>query len=87
MYYTLALLNAITMLAYLIMAMGGVSQTTHASSLNTGSDFAPRTFQWIRYAAWALCAPITIFIFGHLTGTHWVEIVWVSLAAIISVVS
>jgi len=94
MYYLATVMCIITSLCYLIQAMGGVSQQTRAWIYNeavtanpaAGANYA-RTFQWLRYVAWAFSAPITIFLLGHLSGAHWVEIVWVSLCSVVSVAS
>lgn len=75
-YYLVTLINAITALAYLTMALGKTTINAHTSS---------RQFEWIRYAAWALVAPITVWIFGLLSGAHWVELIWVSIVTMIGV--
>ncbi len=77
-YYLVTLINAITALAYLIMAFGDV--TIYAHGVGT-----TRAFEWVRYAAWALVAPVTVWILGLLSGAHWVDLIWVSFATIISV--
>jgi bacteriorhodopsin len=94
MYYLVALMCAITSLCYLIQAMGGAQQQTRAWIYNGALTANPapagnyaRGFQWLRYVGWAFSAPITIFLLGHLSGAHWVEIIWVSLSTIISVAS
>jgi len=94
MYYLCALLCTITAFCYLMQAMGGVQQQTRAWIYNgvatlaiTNLNNQARGFQWLRYVAWAFSAPITIVLLGHLSGAHWVEIVWVSLCTLISVAS
>lgn len=77
-YYLVTLINAITALAFLIQALGQVTIMAHGS--NNGTT---RSFEWVRYAAWALVAPITIWIFGLLSGAHWVELIWVSIVTIV----
>jgi len=73
-YYITTLINAIAALAYLIMALGNASYT------NNG-----RSFHWIRYAQWALVAPLTIIDLGLLAGGHWVEIFFIAFASMIGV--
>jgi len=75
-YYLVTVINAITALAYLTMAFGNTVITGHNNV---------RQFQWIRYAAWVLVAPITMWILGLLSGAHWVDLIWVSFAAILGV--
>ena len=100
MYYLCTIMCTITALCYLMQAMGGVQQQTRAWTYNTVVTLAAsytgvgvtaanvaRGFQWLRYVAWAFSAPITIFLLGHLSGAHWVEIVWASLCTLISVAS
>ena len=97
MYYLLALMNVITAFSYLLQAMGGVQQQTRAWIYNGVTTTNPtnayslgstaRSFQWLRYVAWAFSAPITVFVLGHLSGAHYVEIVWTSLCALIAVFS
>jgi len=75
-YYLVTIINAIAALAYLTMALGGATMKGHNSV---------RQFEWIRYAAWALQAPLTVFILGLLSGAHWVDLIWVSFAALVGI--
>jgi bacteriorhodopsin len=75
-YYLVTIINAIAALAFLTQALNGTQLTGHNSV---------RSFEWIRYAAWALQAPLTVFILGLLSGAHWVDQIWVSFATIIGV--
>jgi len=94
MYYLVTVMCVITALCYLIQAMGGVTQQTRAWIYNgavtinpaAGANYA-RGFQWLRYVGWAFSAPITIFLLGHLSGAHYIEIVWTILASLISITS
>jgi len=58
------------------MALGGSSMTSH---------IATRQVEWIRYAAWALQAPLTVTVLGLLAGQHWTVIAWTSLAALLGI--
>jgi bacteriorhodopsin len=82
MYYAVTLINAITAIAYLIMAMGGVWQQGRGFSATV-----PNYVQWLRYASYGFVIPLTIYLFGHLSGSHWVDIVWVTIASIASIAS
>lgn len=75
-YYLVTVINAITALAYLIMAFGSCTVTAHNNI---------RPLEWVRYAAWVVVAPITVWILGLLSGAHWVSLIWVSFASILSV--
>ena len=75
-YYLVTIINAITALAYLIMAFGVCTIYAHSSE---------RDFEWVRYAAWVLVAPLTLWILGLLSGAHWVDLIWVTFASMISV--
>ena len=67
MYYAVTLINVITAIAYLIMAMGGVWQQGRGFSATV-----PNYVQWLRYASYGFVIPLTIYLFGHLSGSHWV---------------
>jgi len=96
-YYIIALINGITALSYLIQALGAIGPVNtntawpgNAAALNTATSaqFTHnlfRTFMWLRYAAWAAVAPLTIVALGLLAGAHWTELIWVSLSALTSV--
>jgi len=56
------------------MALGGTLQNTHNGV---------RAFQWIRFAQWALQAPLTFVTLTLVSGAHWVDLVWVSFAALV----
>jgi len=95
-YYLVTLLASITALSYLIQAMGAnvgnnfAAWPTNAAALNTASSAQfthdlIRTFQWLRYAAWAASIPLTVVVVGILAGAHWTEFVWVSLSGLISI--
>jgi len=87
MYYLVTLINAITALAYLTMALGGIwgqAEYVPNKSLQVGTN-GQRGFHWLRYAAWVFVAPITTIILGILAGAHWVDIFWVAFASIVSV--
>jgi len=75
-YYLVTIINAITALAYLTMAFGSTTMKGHNGE---------RQFEWIRYAAWALVAPVTVWILGLLSGTHWVDLVWITFVSIIGI--
>jgi len=86
-YYLVTLINAITALTYLTMALGGswgwaeyVPNKGTAVLNNNG-----RGFHWLRYAGWVISTPLTVVILGLLAGAHWVDQVWlvfVSIAAV-----
>ncbi len=50
-YYLCCIINAITALAYLTMALGQTAMRSHNNI---------RDFLWIRYAAWAFVSPDTV---------------------------
>jgi len=97
-YYLVTLINVITALAYLLMAMGN-TDIQGRNVANVSAQYAgayngyvvnttptlTRAFLWVRYAAWVIVAPITVVIFGLLGGAHWVEIVWTIFWTIIGV--
>jgi len=58
------------------MALGGATMKGHDSV---------RQFEWVRYAAWALEAPLTVFALGLLAGAHWVDQIWVSFATLVGI--
>ena len=95
------LINFITALAYLVMALGGTDIQGHnvgsvlaVYNVAAGGYTAPgitivptnaRAFLWVRYAAWIFVAPLTMVILGLLGGAHWVEIVWAAFWAMLGV--
>jgi len=97
-YYLVTSICAITALTYLIAALGGHYVPTTASWA-TGNSVALgmaatsqqltynliRSFSWLRYASYAIVAPITIAILAILSGAHWTEIVWVGTSSVLSV--
>jgi len=91
MYYLVTVINAITALAYLTMALGGVwGQAEYVAVPATHGTWqytygAGRGFHWLRFAAYAWVAPTTIVILGILAGAHWVDILWVSLTSMVAV--
>lgn len=68
LYRLATLLLAVTALAHLVMVLGGpgVSAVGHAG------ETLP--VQWVRYAEWAVTAPLTIVMLGLLAGGHWSDI-------------
>jgi bacteriorhodopsin len=62
--------------AYLIMA---TTDTT------IGSYCDGRTFEWIRYAAWAMVAPLTTSLLASIARVHVADVVVTGLAASISI--
>ena len=58
---------------------GVISQPT------TGGTWGARQFFWLRYAAWAWVAPVTLVILGLVSGAHWVEIMWTFWFTLISI--
>jgi len=95
LYFLITLINGITALAYLIMALGGILgkaemvPNQHVPGAAAGSFYdhghSQRGFHWLRYAAWAFVAPLTVIVLGILAGAHWVELVWLVFASLISV--
>jgi len=86
-YYLVTLINAITALAYLIMALGGtwgwaeyVPNKGTAVLNNQG-----RGFHWLRYASWVIVTPLTLVILGLLSGAHWVDQIWLVFVSIVAV--
>ena len=90
-YYLVTVINGITALAYLLLATGAANGAVAGSSVayalhnyaftpsangTNGPAGTLRQFFWLRFAAWAWAAPITIVILGLVSGAHWVEIVW-----------
>lgn len=67
LYRLATLLLAVTALAHLVMVLGGpgVSIDGHAG------EALP--VQWVRYAEWAVTAPLTIVMLGLLAGGHWTD--------------
>ena len=49
------------------------------------STWGARQFFWLRYAAWAWVAPVTLVILGLVSGAHWVEIMWTFWFTLISI--
>jgi len=99
-YYLVTLINFITALSYLVMALGGTDIQGHNVGTvlavynparggytvpNTTTVTNARGFMWVRYAAWIFVAPLTMVILGLLGGAHWVEIVWASFWAMLGV--
>ena len=75
-----------------LVAPGQISQpvlplaTPPAVTANVpGVAWGARQFFWLRYAAWAWVAPVTMVILGLVSGAHWVEITWTFFFSIISV--
>jgi bacteriorhodopsin len=50
-----------------------------------GGTWGARQFFWLRYAAWAWVAPVTLVILGLVSGAHWVEIMWTFWFTVVSV--
>jgi len=75
-YYLATFINAVTALAYLLMASGATANVL------PGPGFASRPFLWLRYAAWAFCGPVSVLMLGLLAGAHWVEILFLSVATL-----
>ena len=55
-----------------------------SAGLGVGT-FGARQFFWLRYAAWAWAAPVTLVILGLVSGAHWVEIMWTFWFTLISI--
>ena len=72
-YFLCAALNGISALVYLVMALGD-------TKLLCGD---PWEVQWLRYAAWALEAPITVTLLGLTAGAHWAHILGTSFFALV----
>jgi len=51
----------------------------------TDGSWGARQFFWLRYAAWAWVAPVTLVILGLVSGAHWVEIMWTFWFTLISI--
>lgn len=75
-YRLLAVLNGVTALAYLVLALGSGVGTAGS----TGNAYS-----WVLYAAWALAGPLTVVLLGLLAGAHWTELLWASAAAVLGV--
>jgi len=86
-YYLVTLVNAVTALAYLIMALGGTWGWAEMVP-NNGTQVLNnqgRGFHWLRYAALVISTPLLVVILGLLSGAHWVDQVWLVFASIIAV--
>jgi len=86
-YYLVTLINGITALAYLIMALGG-SWGWAEYVPNPGMQVLNHTgrgFHWLRYASWVIVTPLTVVVLGLLAGAHWVDQVWLVFVSIIGV--
>jgi len=91
-YYLVTSINGVSALAYLLLATGtpfngAVGQSTAYSLKDygyTASTALIRQFFWLRFAAWAWAAPLTLVILGLVSGAHWVEITWTFFFSLIS---
>lgn len=80
-YYLITLSALIGALGYLIMALGDVTMNAH-----NGNYAAPgRQFEWVRYATWTATIFTLLPTIGLLAGAHWVNLLWVIFASILSV--
>ena len=61
------------------------SITNGVISQPTEGSWGARQFFWLRYAAWAWAAPVTLVILGLVSGAHWVEIMWTCWFTLISI--
>jgi hypothetical protein len=70
---------------------GAISNpNTFGTAVNCGTangcgSWGARQFFWLRYAAWAWVAPVTLVILGLVSGAHWVEIMWTFWFTVVSV--
>jgi bacteriorhodopsin len=63
----------------------GTAANGGAAVVGGSGSWGARQFFWLRYAAWAWVAPVTLVILGLVSGAHWVEIMWTFWFSIVSV--